>query len=262
MRDSDNKGGAVQYSLPPDGILARLVGGFRSGWLPTVLVCLLLPSLVWLGTWQLARADEKRSLLAQYEARRSAEPVALTSLDGAADPAYRRVRLLGRFDGRHSLLLDSRIQAGQVGVELLQPFSDRLSGLQVLVNRGWLVWPDRRQPVLFDTPEQVIELNGWIYLPPGKGLRLSEVEGKGWPRLINRVEPSALWLQLAVEGYPHEVRLEPGPAALTVDWPVVATSPDMHLGYAVQWFALAAALLGLFIYLGIYNAREARHGNP
>ena len=36
-------------------------------------------------------------------------------------------------------------------------------------------------------------------------------------------------------------------------------SPSKHVGYAVQWFALAAALLGLFIYLGIHNAREIRH---
>ena len=60
-------------------------------------------------------------------------------------------------------------------------------------------------------------------------------------------------------GLPFEVRLEPGPASYRVDWPIVSMSPSKHVGYAVQWFALAAALLGLFIYLGIHNAREIRH---
>jgi surfeit locus 1 family protein len=31
---------------------------------------------------------------------------------------------------------------------------------------------------------------------------------------------------------------------------VVAMSPVKHQGYAVQWFALAAALCGLFVYFG------------
>jgi cytochrome oxidase assembly protein ShyY1 len=32
--------------------------------------------------------------------------------------------------------------------------------------------------------------------------------------------------------------------------------PEKHLGYAVQWFALAVALACLFIYFGIRNAKE------
>lgn len=248
----------MQYSQPSSGLLARIAADFRPGWLPSLVTCLLFPGLIWLGFWQLARAEEKRVLLEHYEARRSAEPVTLDALLEARDPGYRRVRLQGRFDAAHSLLLDSRTHAGQVGVELLQPFHDRLSGLQVLINRGWLPWPDRRQPVLFQTPEQTLELLAWVYIPPGTGLRLREVDAQGWPRLVNRVDPDALWRDLAVAGYPHEVRLESGSAALMVDWPVVSTSPDMHLGYAVQWFALGAALLGLFIYLGVYNARGDR----
>ena len=38
--------------------------------------------------------------------------------------------------------------------------------------------------------------------------------------------------------------------------PVVAMGPEKHLGYAVQWFAMAAALCALFIYFGFRQARE------
>jgi cytochrome oxidase assembly protein ShyY1 len=36
--------------------------------------------------------------------------------------------------------------------------------------------------------------------------------------------------------------------------------PEMHLGYAVQWFAMAVALFGLFLYLGYRNAKEKKYG--
>ena len=39
------------------------MSAFRPGWLPSLLVALLLPGLLGLGTWQLQRADEKRALL-------------------------------------------------------------------------------------------------------------------------------------------------------------------------------------------------------
>ena len=49
-------------------------------------------------------------------------------------------------------------------MELLQPFYDQASGLWVLLNRGWLPWPDRRTPVQFDTPDGVLQLNAWTFL--------------------------------------------------------------------------------------------------
>ena len=58
-------------------------------------------------------------------------------------------------------------------------------------------------------------------------------------------------------------RIAPGPAAYQADWPLIATSmgPEKHTAYAVQWFALAFALLGLYLYLGWHTAQEKRHGN-
>jgi surfeit locus 1 family protein len=74
--------------------------------------------------------------------------------------------------------------------------------------------------------------------------------------LITTVEPERLWRQLGRGGMAYEVRLEPGPAAYQAEWPLVAMGPEKHTGYAVQWFALAAALFGLYLYLGIHNSRQ------
>ena len=74
------------------------MSGFRPGWLPSLMVLLLLPGLLALGVWQLQRGEEKRALLNSFEARRQAEPISLEQLEPMRDPAYRRVQLRGHFD--------------------------------------------------------------------------------------------------------------------------------------------------------------------
>jgi cytochrome oxidase assembly protein ShyY1 len=223
--------------------------------LPTLVVAVLLPVLVLLGFWQLARAEEKRQLLASYDARRSADPMPISELENIADKAYRRVHLSGHFDAEHSVLLDNRTRDGQAGVELLQPFYDQASNLWLLVNRGWLPWPDRRTAAQYTTPPTLESLDAWVYVPPGATFQLqADAHSDQWPLLVNAVHPQALWQQLGRTGLAYEVRLEPSPAAYQADWPVVAMGPERHQAYAVQWFALAAALLGLFIYFGFHAA--------
>ena len=230
---------------------------FRPGLLPTLVVLALLALLLALGGWQLQRADEKSALLASQEARRQAPAQPIGELERSADPAFQRVLLRGYFDAEHSLLLDNRTRDGRVGVELLQPFYDQPSGLWLLLNRGWLPWPDRRTPVAFSTPEGALQLQAWIYVAPGESFQLqADQPGKAWPQLLTRVDAGALWRQLGRAGWPYELRLLPGPAAYQADWAVVAMGPEKHLGYAVQWFALAVALACLFIYFGIRNAKE------
>ena len=147
---------------------------------------------------------------------------------------------------------------GQVGVELLQPFYDQSSGLWLLVNRGWLPWPDRRTPPQFTTPDGPLELVARVHVPVGEAFQLqADPAGSVWPRLITAVEPERLWHQLGRGGMSYEVRLEPGPAAYRAEWPLVAMGPEKHTGYAVQWFALAAALVGLYLYLGIHTSRQS-----
>lgn len=234
---------------------------FRPGRLPSLLVALLLPSMIGLGFWQLSRAAEKQELIAVHERRMLQAPVTVDALPGIEDPAQLRVRLQGRFDARHTWLLDSRVRDGQAGVEVLQPFHDDLSGRWLLLNRGWVAWPDRRVAPAFDTPETPLSLTASVYLPPGRGLQLQDERepAAAWPRLIGQVEPARLWAELRRDGLAYEMRLEPGPASLRGGWAVVAMSPQKHTGYAVQWFAMAGALTLLFLYLGVHNAREIRH---
>ncbi len=241
---------------------ASIARRFRPGLWPTLVVLALLPVLVSLGFWQLGRAEEKRQLLAQDALHRVAEPVASSQLTSLDAPAFRRVQLRGQFDADHSLILDNRQRDGHVGVELLQPFHDQASGLWLLVNRGWLPWNDRRTPPHFDTPGQVLSIVAWVYIPPGATYQLSpDPRNQRWPRLVTALDPSALWAELGRDGFAHEMRLTPGPGAYQLGWPVVAMGPEQHVGYAVQWFAMALTLAGLYLYFGFNNKKEKRHGS-
>lgn len=235
---------------------------FRPGWIPTLVVLALLPGLIALGFWQLGRADDKRALMDSYAERQVEAPLAAAQLAQLPDPAFFRVHLYGRFDARHSLLLDNQMRDGQAGVELLQPFHDQASGQWLLVNRGWLPWPDRRVPVQFVTPDQPLALDASVYVAPGKTFQLHpDPAGGQWPHLLTAVDPAGLWQLLGREGFAHELRLEPGSASYRLGWPVVAMGPEKHLGYAVQWFALATTLVLLYLYFGWHNHnKENRHG--
>ena len=49
--------------------------------------------------------------------------------------------------------------------------------------------------------------------------------------------------------FPYSVRLDAGqPGALRVDWEPINTQPEKHTGYAVQWFAMAIALVLFWVY--------------
>src|SRR5450830_162308 len=242
--------------------IASAIKDFRPGLAPTLVVLVLLPLMVGLGFWQLARGHEKQQLVDSYAERRVAEPINSVQLNDMADPAFRRVRLRGQFDAEHSVLLDNRMRDGRAGVELLQPFHDQASGLWLLLNRGWLPWPDRRTPPVFTTPDQPLNLDAWVYVAPGETFQLhADPATAQWPRLLTALHPAALRAELGRSGFAYELRAEAGPGMYETTWPIVAMGPEKHLAYAVQWFAMALALLSLYLYLGWHNAKEKHHGS-
>ncbi|RUQ45461.1 SURF1 family protein, partial [Corynebacterium pseudodiphtheriticum] len=95
--------------------IASAIARFRPGIAPTLVVLVLLPLMVGLGFWQLARGHEKQLLVDRYAERRVADPISSAQLGDMADPAFHRVRLRGQFDGEHSVLLDNRMRDGRAG---------------------------------------------------------------------------------------------------------------------------------------------------
>ena len=221
---------------------------FRCNLKFAVLVLTLLPLLMSLGFWQLARATTKEQALAAFDLQRSAPPLPLAAVDlsDASPLTGRSVELRGHYLPANAFFLDNRVFRGHVGYELLMPFADA-SGRIALVNRGWLQAPptrDKLPPIA--TPDEALVLQGRLYFP-GTAKRPALYATAGWPSVVQAVDVEALAAQAGVQAFPYLVLLDPGqPGVTEADWPHVNMSPARHRAYAVQWFLLAAGLLVVF----------------
>ena len=222
---------------------------FRLRPLPTLAMLVCVPVLLWLAHWQLDRARFRQALEDERAAVALQPPVELAQLSALTEPTFRRVSLEGWFDRARAVLLINRSRDGQAGVELVQPFLDVRSDQWVLVNRGWLPWPDRSMPPAFETPEGILTVEAWVARPERRLVTERDPADKEWPIQATRLDPQEVWDALDRPGLETVLRLSPGPAAYRVDWPVAVYSPARHLGYAAQWFALAVAMVALWIRL-------------
>lgn len=227
---------------------------------PTVVFALLLPLLLTLGFWQLDRAEQKRALVAEYEHRSELPPVELVpDLSETEALRFRRVEVTGRYDNAHQLLLDNQVHEHRAGFNVITPLVIDEGRTAVLVDRGWLPLQGSRGAL----PDlQVSELqrrvDGEAYLP-FKGFRLGEAAGPGgWPRFIQYVDFGQLEAVIGHGLLPLIVRLDPAePDGYLREWPVIPFSADRHIGYAVQWFALASVLVVIYV---VVNTRRRDAG--
>lgn len=240
---------------------------FRPGWVPTGVTAVLLALLSGLGVWQLERAEVKRSLLDQWQKRRTADPVPLAqALDGGA-PRFTPVAAKGRFDGKHQYLLDNRIRNNRPGFHVLTPLKLAGSEAAILVNRGWVAMGEGRSDLPeLPVPEGTVRITGSLAPPPQTGIRLGAPDAgqASWPRVVQYMVPERMTEQL---GYPVKaqvVRLDAkAPGGFERDWGApVPFGPERHLGYAVHWFGLAIALLVIYLVVNFKRRTPAHGGNP
>jgi surfeit locus 1 family protein len=225
---------------------------FKLGWVPTLAAVAMMLLTAYLGNWQLNRADIKTQLQARYDAMQR-DPA--TVLPGGKMEAsallYRKVELRGQFDLAHQIYIDNRIHDGVAGYYIVVPFHDRLSGTNVLVNRGWLSAGSDRSylpPVL--SPQGEVHIEGIVVNPVSRYLELSKhaVQGRVWENLdYTRFVAS---LPYAIQPI-IVMQLNDTGDKLIREWDRPDAGAAMHMGYAVQWFGLTAAILIIYVVLNV-----------
>ena len=161
------------------GVLAER--RFRPGLWPTLAVLALLPLLLWLGFWQLDRAEQKRALLDGFAA--GDRPAVALNGGLASYPRYTRVRSVGRYRPDRQILIDNMTRDGVAGYYVLTPLVTDDGA--VLVNRGWI-------PKTFgvsELPDVTVsgesrEVTGRLDRLPRAGLALETEPAAGWPRVL------------------------------------------------------------------------------
>ncbi|MBM0104160.1 SURF1 family protein [Steroidobacter sp. S1-65] len=238
---------------------------FRPSLLGVVLTLLGLALFIRLGYWQLDRADQKQALLDQYAAGQQAQ-VEITSQNAHNLPRYQRAQVSGRYDPTHQILLDNMpSHTGQPGFRVLTPLETSAGWL--LVDRGWLPLGASRQvlPDISVSDEQRT-ITGTIDVLPRAGLQLETPTidpTLPWPRVLSFPTHEGLEQQLGHELLPGVLLLDAShPDGYQRIWEAhLGFKPERHIGYAVQWFALAAAALILFLVTSV-RTKKATDASP
>lgn len=227
---------------------------FRPGLWPNLIVAALLLLLLGLGFWQLDRAEQKRALLEEYENRPLQAVIRLDAgLERRPELRYRQAWARGSYDPTRQFLLDNRVHQGRAGYQVLTPLRLAHSDAVVLVNRGWVPQGRTRAdlPPLPVENEGVITVEGKIDFPPADPFSLGEGEARapGWPKVLQQIDFELQSRQLDAQLLPLVLLLGPDqPDGFVRRWAPIPEQfgPARHVGYAVQWFALALALVILF----------------
>lgn len=235
----------------------------RSLLLPGALTLCALLILLGLGRWQLDRLAWKQDLLAKVEAR-ATQPVAPApeevDWEGVTYEAdeYRHVTATGRL--RHDLEVQvyALLDDGP-GYWVLTPLV-LPDGAAIIVNRGFVPL-DRKAPS--SRPEGQIDgqvtVNGLLRLPEQEGMFTPENDPAKdvWYTRDPDAIAAARGL-LRVAPFLIDADATPNPGGLPVGGRTPLSFPNRHLEYALTWFGLAAALLGVFAAFAIARLRRVR----
>ena len=233
----------------------------RRGWLVLVAALVAAAMTARLGLWQLDRAAQKIALQAAIDAQ-AAQP-ALLNADLRPDGAqqlHRRVTLRGHWLPDRMVWLDNRPMDGRVGFFIVTPLQLAGRPEAVLVERGWAPrnQADRTQLPPLATPAGEVTLAGRLAAAPS---RLYEL-GEGARGLIRQnLDPAAFAVETGLRLLPLTVvqTEASGPDdALLRHWPAPDLGLHKHYGYAFQWFALCALILGLYVWFQLVRPRLRR----
>lgn len=175
--------------------------------------------------------------------------------------AWRRVHLVGTWDHRGNMVLANRVRYGLKGEELVTPLLPATGGPAILVDRGWYPASERDRVLAALGAEARADIEGLGVDASGRTARRTSLgtwtglapesmaEAAGVPLL-----PWAVIQGTAVSG---DIR-PPAGGALPVQRfsPFVNTTP--HLQYALTWYGIGVALIGVAVARLVVVPRRAR----
>jgi surfeit locus 1 family protein len=237
----------------------------RPSWLALALTLAGIALFARLGFWQYERMLEKQAMLDAVATILAArKPVSLLQ---AADPArtgaYDWAAGSGTFADMGPLLLDNQMRNGHPGVRVYRVFYPDDASPQarpdnaLMIDLGWVpLQGDRALPKLPFPIANHVEVRGLLAPPPSSGMSLGMgIEQRDNVWLLTRMDLAAIRHALGARPpalAPRVLRLDPAlPIGYERDLDVLPNTlpPERHLGYAVQWFALALAALAIFVIL-------------
>ncbi len=233
----------------------------RSKTLVVIVTLILFTILVKLGFWQLDRAEQKQTLGAALAERQQASPLNFSQL-----MALSTQQAVTGFNANISvkptpiglILLDNQVYQSKVGYLAYQVVRPVASDQLMLIELGFIAAGfDRQQlpQVKFLATEQ--QISGRVYQKSINPVSSQLQAETGWPMRIQNLNLTQLSAHLSQPIAPFVVQannIEHNP--LPQPWQPIPMAAKKHIGYALQWFSLALALIILSSYLLISKRKR------
>jgi surfeit locus 1 family protein len=216
----------------------------------------LFASLVSLGVWQLDRLQWKLALIARVDRNMHALP--LTPAPGSPVDEYRRVAFDGSFDNAKEAYAFGTDKDGAPVYHVIVPFK-LTDGRTFLVDRG-IVPKEFLDPATRRAGEREGETRivGIWRTPDAAGVFTPkpDLAHRIWysrdVRAIAKSDGVTLAAPIIIEA-----DASPNPGFWPKGGQTVVAFRNEHLQYAITWFALAAALLGVYLAYHVSRKRLA-----
>lgn len=236
----------------------------RSRWAVAAAALLSAALAARLGFWQLDRAAQKIALQSQLEQRGAMPALAPAELPlNAAEVAgqlHRRVVLRGRWVHAHTMFLENRQMNGVPGFFVLTPL-ELTPGDHVLVQRGWMPRDpgDRTRLQALPRDDGIVAVTGRMAPSPSK---LYEFDAAASGPIRQNLDLTDFSREIGLPLRPFSVLQLDAPDApadgLRRQWLAPALDVGKHHGYAFQWFALCALIVGLYVWFQLIRPRNVR----
>jgi len=238
--------------------------GFHPRLVPTLFTVPALIVLLGLGTWQVQRLHWKEGLIAQRDAMVAAPPIAAPQTLAEATPnQFRHVADDGVFLNDKEIFLAAASDSGEAGYQVLTPLQEA-GGRVVFINRGFI-------PLALKDPAKrsagelsgSMHVAGLLRVPPAQKPTFFLPDNRPDLNLWFWVDLRAMAKAAGVaDAAPFYIDADktPNPGG----WPKGGVTnlelPNNHLQYALTWYALAVALIVIYV---LYHRRSpSEAGEP
>ncbi|QOJ24581.1 MAG: SURF1 family protein [Gammaproteobacteria bacterium] len=220
-------------------------------WAITITVVFVI-IFVELGKWQLSRAEEKNTQHEQLEQYAKQPAVTLPGiLVKLKDFQYRDIEVSGEYLPEYTIYLDNKTYQGRAGYHVITPLKISNSALAIAVNRGWIATGyDRSILPLVKEVIGEVRVTGIVASSDIRTLELSDkiVEGPVWDNFNLERYQEVIGLRLQPLMLLQKSDEKDG---LIRDWSKPDSGASKNIGYAIQWFSLAATAVIIFIVLNV-----------
>jgi len=235
---------------------------FKPRLIPTIAVLVLLPLLLRLGMWQLERAQEKRQIIAAQQAKLALPPLDISKpSQGESNLQYHHLKVTGTFATKYQVFIDNKVQQEKAGYEVVTPMRIANTQQYVLVDRGWVpMGATRAELPVIKSPTTEITIVGIAKYNTKDVVSFGDANrsNTGWPAVVRWVDIPALAKETKLDFKPYMLLLDSeSDYGYVRDWKFINMPPEKHISYAVQWFAMAIALM--VIYLVVNLKRTGRN---